>query len=344
MKKGDVPPQYQQAPDLPFVFPPAGYVTEYQVQSGERWIDIAERHGVGGWDLIEFNFGTRDEKVYNFCMKYYLGCTHTTDDGLRYNFHQCTIGKIYIPPVGWAPPGRSSGLSAEEEELRKSVLKVLGSPSIKSIRFQNPFLHMTTPDMLMRIASLIARNRVRITVDTEAIANEYDPDGNVIILADADTSNVVTRSTIVHEAVHAGQDAEARPKRADYSECDAYIAQMIYIAKQGYSLPSPPMPVLSGADIYDKAKKKQYEAMKRIAKAEKGIYDVAWEIAQKVIVTNNLPPGGSLAAGPGRYARSEFWDNIAVIPEDDYKRLASAIQTHPLYLGSELRFAKLNGI
>ncbi|MGL4552913.1 MAG: hypothetical protein ACRC33_17185, partial [Gemmataceae bacterium] len=290
------------------------------------------------------NFGTRDEKVYNWCMKHCLGCTHTTDDGLRYNFHQATVGTVYIPPVGWTPPGKDSGLSADDEAMRKAVLQVLGSSSLQSIRFQNPTLNHTTTSMIMRVASLIARNKVRIAVDTDAIANEYDPDGNVITLTDADTGNVVTRSTVVHEAVHAAQDAAGRPMLAVQTECDAYIAQMIYIANQGYASPPPvPKPVLSGADMYDEVKKKDFEKKKRVARAEERIYKIAWEMGQKVIRTVNAPPGVN-AAGPGRYARSEVWDNLAVVSAEDNDQLKAVILTHPLYRGGDQEFAKINGV
>jgi hypothetical protein len=332
-----------QPPQLPFTFPPKGYVSEYQVQSGERWIDIAERFGVGGWDLVEFNFGTRDEKVYNWCMKYELGCIHTTDDGMRYSFHQATIGKIYIPPVGWTPPGRSTGLSADEGALRGKVLKVLGSSSLKSIRFQNPTLNRTTPEMLMRVASLIVRNKVRIKLNPKAIANEYDPDDNVIILTDADTSQVLTRSTIVHEVVHAAQDAEGRTMLAVRTECDAYIAQMIYFANEGYvGPPTARRPVLATNDLFNEDKKREHEQKVRNARAEDRIFAVAWTIGQRVITTY-LPPERRL---PGLlpYPTNPLWENIAVIPEKDHDDLASAVLTHPLYKDSDLEVKTYDGI
>lgn len=336
---GDVDPQYIQAPETPPLWPPAGWWDTFRVGNFDRWIDIAEYHGVGGWDLIEFNFGTRDEKVYNHCMKHLVGCTYTTDDRKRYSFYDAHPGVIYIPPKGWKPNGPAE-IPADELALGEEVRKILGFSYLKAIRFQAPTLARTTHEMLTNVSSLIGKNKLRVRLDTSAAMHEYDSDDNVIILAVDDTLNELSRGVIVHEAVHAAQDAQNRPMMAVNAECDAYIAQMIYLARAGVIGPPPvwlPQVDVNDPDFEAKSKRRNWEMKKGRA-----IYKQAWAIAERVIATSYPTPFGFPSPVP--YERNPIWDNIPVVSQEDYDRLTSAILAHPRYSDSDSRFARLNGV
>jgi hypothetical protein len=336
---GDVDPQYIQAPEIPLLWPPAGWWDTFRVGNFDRWIDIANYYGVGGWDLIEFNFGTRDEKVYNHCMKHLVGCTYTTDDRKRYSFYDAKPGVIFLPPKGWKPNGPAE-IPAEEVALREEVRSLLVSPYLKAVRFQSPTLAQTTREMLSNVSSLIGKNKIRIRLDTSAAMHEYDPDDNVIILAVDDTSDVLIRGVIVHEAVHAAQDAQNRPRMAVNTECDAYIAQMIYLVRAGVIGPPPvwlPQVDVNDPDFATKVKRRNWEMKKGRA-----IYKEAWAIAERVIATDY--PSRPGFPSPPPYERNPIWDNMPVVSQEDYDRLASAIVAHPRYSDSNSRFARLNGV
>jgi hypothetical protein len=199
--------------------------------------------------------------------------------------------------------------------------------------------------MLMRVASLLVRNQARIQLNPDARHDEWKPIENVMILTDADISNVVTRSTIVHEAVHAGQDARGLPMLAVHSECDAYIASMLYVASEGYSEPPlTPVPVLPGGDMYSQAKIDAHKRKVDKVNLENSIYRTAWRIAQRIRVTYSLPPRPIPGVILTAYEKNPNWDNIAVISDEDYENLKGAIKSYPDYFGSDKYVEMFDGI
>jgi hypothetical protein len=58
-----------------------------KVRYGDNWWKLASLDGwADPWDLIEYNFGTRDPKEVNFYLRHFVGCTHATADGKNHVF------------------------------------------------------------------------------------------------------------------------------------------------------------------------------------------------------------------------------------------------------------------
>lgn len=71
---------------------------EYEVEDGDNWNRIAKRIGLDTWDLIYFNFKTRNPREVNWYLKHYVGCDTPTPDGKNWKFSStANPGKIYIP-------------------------------------------------------------------------------------------------------------------------------------------------------------------------------------------------------------------------------------------------------
>jgi hypothetical protein len=76
--------------------PPGG--TPYHIKAGDSWMSIAKANSVPVWDLIEFNFKTRNPDEVNWYMRRNIGCLKSTPDGKNYVFTGgMTPGIIYLP-------------------------------------------------------------------------------------------------------------------------------------------------------------------------------------------------------------------------------------------------------
>jgi hypothetical protein len=73
----------------------------YRVQDSDNWNVVASRAHVAVWDLIDFNFRTRNPDEVNWYLRRNVGCRKTTRDGRNYVFtSDASPGIIYLPPVG----------------------------------------------------------------------------------------------------------------------------------------------------------------------------------------------------------------------------------------------------
>jgi hypothetical protein len=83
-------------------FVPAGS-SRYPYRDGESFVTIAAKHHIEDpWDLIYFNFRTKNPREVNWYLKHYCGCTRQTADGHNYMFssgdrRDGQPGYIYIP-------------------------------------------------------------------------------------------------------------------------------------------------------------------------------------------------------------------------------------------------------
>ena len=145
------------SPLVPDTYVPTGG-TRHPVQNGETWANIAARHSIDPWDLIDFNFpgikrvklanAERAARQTNLYLREYVGC-NTTTDGEKGAFASPTGnggwrgGIIYIsreaPPVPehrCSPTGGSvrrptfyRPLNQDEQNLdRRSMYPCLRSP------------------------------------------------------------------------------------------------------------------------------------------------------------------------------------------------------------------------
>jgi hypothetical protein len=81
---------------------PRGYIPplsrSYKVKDGDTWVSIARKNSLDTWDLIEFNFKTRDPDEVNWYLRRFVGCKKQTRDGKNWIFGSGDDpGIIYIP-------------------------------------------------------------------------------------------------------------------------------------------------------------------------------------------------------------------------------------------------------
>jgi hypothetical protein len=76
-------------PVFDFLFPPG---MPYRVKGGDNWSSIALKAGVGAWELIEFNFRTRNPDEVNWYLREYVGCVEATSDARNWKFSSDLTG------------------------------------------------------------------------------------------------------------------------------------------------------------------------------------------------------------------------------------------------------------
>lgn len=93
-------PEYEKKPvsPLPESYVPPGGVPYYVMDGEDFWV-IASRHGYDkAWDLIEYNFKTRDPKEVNWYLRARVGCNVSTPDRKNWKFTSSAYpGIIYVP-------------------------------------------------------------------------------------------------------------------------------------------------------------------------------------------------------------------------------------------------------
>lgn len=62
---------------------------------GANWSKIAAEDGWGAWDLIYYNFGTRDPREVNWYLFHFVGCKHSADGRQNLTFQAARPGVIY---------------------------------------------------------------------------------------------------------------------------------------------------------------------------------------------------------------------------------------------------------
>ncbi len=84
--------------------------TPYRVRDGDDWSAVARRAGVDVWDLIDYNFRTRNPDEVNWYLRRNVGCRRETADRKNYIFStDANPGVIYLPPasprINYTVPG-----------------------------------------------------------------------------------------------------------------------------------------------------------------------------------------------------------------------------------------------
>jgi hypothetical protein len=89
--------------------PPGG--TPYRVQNGDTWRSLAAKVHIDVWNLIDYNFHTRNPDEVNWYLRRNVGCRKATPDGKNYIFSSdANPGIVYLPqpfgaPVNYTVPG-----------------------------------------------------------------------------------------------------------------------------------------------------------------------------------------------------------------------------------------------
>lgn len=211
-------------PSVPAIFPPPGHVGSYSVKDGDDWASVASRQAGRSdpWDLIEFNFATRDPREVNWYLESYLNCTESTDQK-NYSF-STGAGEIYLPPADWDP--------SIERSLQLIVLAALSNWATKSINFQRGSHRVSTRDLMM-VGNAIIDGKIRVLQSSSIRSGRavYDSDRNVIELGRGAGKSNKSKALIVHECVHALFDMRSDAMTVGVSEAMGYVAQSIFMVK-----------------------------------------------------------------------------------------------------------------
>lgn len=214
------------------VWPPKFSTKKVEVTAADDWWILAAMNGRSDpWDLIVYNFQTRDCNEVNWCLHHLLGCRRTTKDGRNYEFGApCTQKQhIYIPNPAWKPP------TTEDEDAWYLVSSVLNSGTVKGMNASVGEFGLSISGYdFSRIGYLVNTKRIAVRLDlSHPHAAEYVPDSDTMIISTLDRT-AVDRSMIVHEAVHASFDyrrSQGVYTRVIQEECFCYIVQMLYLQK-----------------------------------------------------------------------------------------------------------------
>jgi len=134
-------------------WPPEGTRKRHPVGSSktESFSTIAREAEIDVWELIEFNFKTRNPREVNWYLREYVGCVKTTQDGKNYTFEGADPEKaaIYIPRPELFPISKWSVEKKREEAIRRSF-KLLPAETVKVLEA------MMTPEALAVMGAVTA--------------------------------------------------------------------------------------------------------------------------------------------------------------------------------------------
>lgn len=269
-------------------FPPALPKKRHKVKTGDNWWTLAVEYGrVDPWDIIEYNFRTRDPREVNFYLEFYVGCTKPSSDGHNYRFDSSdTPGHIYIP--------RSSWTRSEDLALRHMVGSALSGGVISRLSMQ--YAGQTiTGGSLAAVANRVIDGDIRVVVDSSLNSDEaeYDSGTDTLHLGFDRARARTKKGLIVHEAVHAALDMRAVSGMSiAESESMAYVVQCYYVREH---MRDPD----SGDRLTDSNARKDK------------VYEIAWGMAEKL--------------GEGKQPTSLEWSALdsAVRRHPKYRRIAA---------------------
>lgn len=219
-------PRWTPAPALA-QWPPAAYRARHRVALGENWLSIAHDNLVAdAWDLIHFNFGTEDPRKVNWYLRHYVGCWAAAPDGKNFAFtDHDDPGVVYVPPHGYT---RATGLP-----FNALVLSQLE----KSARH---FPYVVLHDFHINLNGL---GKLLTAMRQGRIAAVHDPgidspaqyrsskrkDGPAIAMRGASMVTWLSRTILVHEAVHAIVDCNRFENIAGWeNEFLAYAVEALW--------------------------------------------------------------------------------------------------------------------
>ncbi len=227
-------------PTIEPIWPPKGYSKKVEVTEADDWWILAAMHGrTDSWDLIVYNFQTRNCDEVNWCLHNLVGCRKTTKDGRNYEFGKPCASKqfIYVPTSAWKPP------TTDDDAAWFLVSKVLNSATVKGLHASVAEFGLSISGHdFARIGYLVNTKRIAVRLDRgHPHGAEYVPASDTMILSTLGNT-AVDKSLIVHEAVHASFDyrhSQGVYTRVLQEECFCYIVQMLYLQKMlGGSWPS----------------------------------------------------------------------------------------------------------
>jgi hypothetical protein len=214
------------------------------VTQSDNWQTLkAQFRRCDAWDIIYYNFATYNSEEVNWYLREWIGCHDLSPDGKNFRFGLLSNGhpmQIYIPTDDWLPPG------PQQASTKTSAINILREASAWTLAFKAGPLELTRLDLLA-VAAAIDIGKIRV-IHRPCLGHiaYYDgrPNRNRLLLSFGSAPDLGLRALMVHEAVHAAMDIRRVPLNMQQSEGLAYIAQALYLRRNGYnmtnSVPSPP--------------------------------------------------------------------------------------------------------
>jgi hypothetical protein len=144
--------EYEKPPDdpLPKTFVPPDF-RKHRVKDGEDWWTIAAKYGIDDpWDLIVYNFKTRDVREVNWYLRERVGCDVCTYDRKNWKFtSSAQPGIIYVPS-----DQRNSPLAKALEKTWIGVGVLFGGQVGKVGRRLGIFTLVNVEHMILRIPAV----------------------------------------------------------------------------------------------------------------------------------------------------------------------------------------------
>jgi hypothetical protein len=233
-------------------WPPNDFMREIEVTSADDWWSLQTRFTRRNvWDIIVYNFNTRDADEVNWYLHNKIGCTLVTPDHKNFRFGfgnpahpsreiPAPAGKklkIFIPHPKWTPP------TATDERLRQEVVRTLrsaegisidvGTISISGFEFRD-------------VADKIESGEINIRHNPHLGAfAAYTPKArlglppNQLDCSFAFPTTDSERALIVHEAVHAALDVRGEITSTAKDEGLAYVAQSLWVLQRHGAVAGP---------------------------------------------------------------------------------------------------------
>ncbi len=205
-------------------FPPVASRSTHRVRTNDSFLTLARDYGfTDAWDIIEFNFNTRNPREVNYYLEYYVGCTES-NDGKNYSFRDWdSPGEIYIPPADWTP--------SKHERMKRMVTTALANYPANRINFHRSGRSITSRN-LATVANLVIDGEIGVVHDKSIPRGtaEYDSDSDSFHFNFETAESSTRKALIVHEAVHAYLDYISDGTiLVGESEALAYVAQCVYM-------------------------------------------------------------------------------------------------------------------
>lgn len=215
----------KSTPLRPAKFPPPLAKKKHKVATGDNWWSLARKYGRSNpWDLIEFNFQTRNPREVNWYLEFYVGCQSSADDGKNYRFDSAdSPGTIYIPPASWTP--------SKELALRHMVTSALSGGVVARVNVRHVG-RVITGGTLAAVANRVIDGEIGVVVDPslKSYEAEYDHGTDTFHFGFSSAPSRTKKGLIVHEAVHAALDLKgASSILVAESESLAYVVQCYYV-------------------------------------------------------------------------------------------------------------------
>lgn len=255
-------------------WPPNDFMKEIEVTSADNWWTLQTRFKRSDvWDIIVYNFNTREPDEINWYLHNKIGCTLVTPDrdNFRFGFGSPKDAstevaappgktlKIFIPHPKWKPP------VATDDRLKQEVIRTLravggmtvnvGSMSIAGFEFGE-------------VADKVASNEITVRHNPRlSVVAAYTPTAkhglppNMMEFRFAFPTTHDERALIVHEAVHAALDIRRQVTTTAKSEGLAFVAQSLSILQRFGAAAGPLGTGETGSALDDK------------------ILEIAWNIA-----------------------------------------------------------------